>query len=94
MLKSGPESGDELAAKQTPEYLNGEKEARARSNPAGVIERESAGGDDTVDMGMKLEFLIPGVQHAEEANLGPRDAWDYEPLAVAFLRWREAANHR
>ncbi len=71
MLKSGPESGDELAAKQTPEYLNGEKEARARSNPAGVIERESAGGDDTVDMGMKLEFLIPGVQHAEEANLGP-----------------------
>ncbi len=23
-----------------------------------------------MDMGMKLEFLIPGVEHAEEANLG------------------------
>ena len=40
------------------------------SNPATVIQRESAGGNDTVDMGMKLEFLVPGVQHAEEADLG------------------------
>ena len=39
------------------------------SNPAGVIARESAGGNDTVDMGMKLEFLVPGVEHAEEANV-------------------------
>src|SRR5207248_10437961 len=53
------------------EYLDGEEEARARSNPAGVIERESAGRDDSVDMGMKLEFLVPGMQHAEEADLGP-----------------------
>jgi hypothetical protein len=37
-LKSRLETGDELTAKHTPEYLNGEKEARARSNPAGVIE--------------------------------------------------------
>ena len=42
----------------------------AGSNPAGVIAGESAGGDDTVDMGMKLEFLVPGVEHAEEADLG------------------------
>ena len=42
-----------------------------RSNPAGVIAGESASGDDTVDMGMKLEFLVPGVEHAEEADLGP-----------------------
>ena len=32
---------------------------------------ESAGGNDTVDMGMKLEFLVPGMEHAEEADLGP-----------------------
>ena len=43
---------DELAAKHLPEHGNGEKEARVRSNPAGVIEREPAGGDDTMDMGM------------------------------------------
>src|SRR5207245_10119221 len=71
MLKSRLETDDELAAKHAPEYLDREKEARARSNPASVIERESAGGDDAVDMGMKLEFLVPGMQHAEEADLGP-----------------------
>jgi hypothetical protein len=40
------------------------------SNPAGVIAGESAGWNDTVDMGMKLDFLIPGMEHAEEADLG------------------------
>jgi len=40
------------------------------SNPAAVIAGESAGGDDTVDMGMELEFLVPGMEHAEEADLG------------------------
>jgi hypothetical protein len=36
----------------------------------GVIERQPTGGDDAVDMGMKLQLLIPGMQHAEEADLG------------------------
>jgi hypothetical protein len=34
-----------------------------------VIKRESARRDETVDMGMKLELLVPGVEHAEEADL-------------------------
>jgi hypothetical protein len=70
MLKGRLETGDELAAKHAPEYLDGEKEARTGSNPASVIEREAARGDDTVDMRMKLQFLIPGVQHAKEADFG------------------------
>jgi len=69
VLKGRFEAGDELSAKHTSEYLDGEKEVRTGLNPAGVIERESAGGDDAVDMGMKLEFLVPGVEHAEEADL-------------------------
>ena len=40
------------------------------SNPTGVIAGESASGNDTMDMGMKLEFLVPGMEHAEEADLG------------------------
>src|ERR1700726_2835805 len=40
------------------------------SNQAGVIAGDSAGGNDTVDMGVKLEFLVPGMEHAEEADLG------------------------
>ena len=60
-LKGQLESVDELAAKHLPEHGNGEKEARVRSNSAGVIEREPTGGDDTMDMGMNLEFLVPGM---------------------------------
>src|SRR6266513_2278472 len=70
-LKGGLETVDELAAKHPPEHGNGEKEARVRSNPTGVIEREPTRGDDTVDVGMNLEFLVPGMQHAEEADLSP-----------------------
>ena len=60
---------DELAAKHAPQYGNGKEEAWVGSNPAGVIAGESTGGNDTVDMGMKLELLVPGVKHAEEADL-------------------------
>jgi hypothetical protein len=35
-----------------------------------VVEREAAGGDDTVDMGMKPELLLPAVKHAKETDLG------------------------
>ena len=69
-LEGRLQAGDELAAKHAPQYGNGKEEAWVGSNPAGVIAGESAGGNDTVDMGMKLEFLVPGMQHAEEADLG------------------------
>ena len=64
------QASDELATKHAPQHGDGEEEAWMGSNPAGVIARESAGGNDTVDMGMKLEFLVPGMEHAEEADLG------------------------
>jgi hypothetical protein len=50
MLEGGLEASDELATKAAPQHWAGEKEARAGWNPAGVVERESAGRDDTVDM--------------------------------------------
>jgi hypothetical protein len=83
-LKSGLESGDELAAKHASEYLDGEKEARAGSDPASVIEREPAGRDDTVYVGMKLEFLVPSVEHAEEADLGTEMSWVASDLEKSF----------
>jgi hypothetical protein len=64
-------AGHELAAEYTSKHMNGEKEVRTGSNPVGVIEREPSGRDHTVGVGMKAELLIPGVQHAEEADLGP-----------------------
>lgn len=34
-----------------------------------MIRSEAAGSDDAVDMGMKLQSLIPGMKDAEEADL-------------------------
>src|SRR5208282_5147651 len=78
------QAGDELAAEHAPQYGNGKEEAWVGSNPAGVIGGESAGGNDTVDMRMKLEFLIPGVKHAEEADLGPEMGWIARYLLQGF----------
>ena len=38
-------------------------------DPAGVIGRESAGGNRTVDMRMEQQVLTPGMQDAQETNL-------------------------
>ena len=83
-LKGRLEPSDELPAKYAPEHVDGEKEARARPNPACAIEGESAGGDDAVDMRMKLEFLIPCVEHAEEADLGPEMSGVASDLEKSF----------
>jgi len=64
------ESGDKLAAKDATEHLDGKEEGVAWLDPVGVIDRQSAGGHHTMDMGMMLELLIPGVEHAKEADLG------------------------
>src|SRR5271157_89372 len=60
----------ELTAKNSAQHFDGKKERVAGVDPVGVIQRESTGGDHAMDMGMKLEPLIPGVQHAEETDLG------------------------
>ena len=65
-------SGDELAAEDTAEHADGQEEGRPGGDPSGVIRCEAAGGKDTVDMGMKLQSLIPGVEHAEETDLGAK----------------------
>jgi hypothetical protein len=33
-----------------------------------MIERQTAGGNDAMNMGMKPELLAPGVQQGEEAD--------------------------
>src|SRR5271157_4662624 len=70
LLKGGLEAGDELSTKHATQHRAGKKEARVRWNPVGVIQRQPAGRDDTVNMGMKLQLLVPGMQHTEEADLG------------------------
>src|ERR1019366_975879 len=70
VLEGGLETGYDLSTKAAPQYREGKKEARAGWNPARVVERESAGRDDPMAMGMKLRLLFPAMQHTEEADLG------------------------
>ena len=35
-----------------------------------MIRSETAGSNDAVDMRMKLQALVPAMEHAEEADLG------------------------
>ena len=74
-LKGGLESGDKLAAEDTAEHFDGKKEGSARGDPTGVVGSETAGGHHAVDMGMMLQSLVPGMEHAEEADLGAEVAW-------------------
>src|ERR1035437_4972313 len=63
------EAHHELAAEDTAEDFDGQKEAVRCGDPALVVGTESAGRDDAVNMGMVQQLLIPGVQYAEESNL-------------------------
>src|ERR1035437_848542 len=51
----------ELTAKNPAQHFDGKKERVAGVDPAGVIQRESTGGDHAMDMGMVLEPLLPSV---------------------------------
>src|SRR5271163_2507656 len=74
-MKGGLESGDKLATEDTTEHFDGKEEGSARGDPAGVVQSETAGGQHAVDMGMMLQSLVPGMEHAEEADLGSKVAW-------------------
>ena len=62
---------DKLAPKDATEHLDRKKESIARANPAGVVGREPAGGNDAMDVRMMLQLLIPGMEHTEKADLCP-----------------------
>jgi hypothetical protein len=70
LLEGSPEASHKLTPKHAAEDLDGQEEGIARLNPASVILRQTPGGDHTVDMGMVLQVLSPGVKDAEEADRG------------------------
>ena len=70
--KGALQSSHELAAKHPAEHFVGKKKGAASLDPARVLGGQTTGWEYAMDMGMKLEFLIPGVQHAEETDLGAK----------------------
>src|SRR6266849_9801318 len=59
----------ELAAKDSAEHRDGKKEVVAWFDPARVIDRQPTSRHHAMYMRVKFEFLTPGMQHAEEADL-------------------------
>src|SRR5271163_3579994 len=60
----------ELTAEDFAKYSDGQKETWRGIDPSGAIESQAAGGNEVVDMGMMLEVLSPGMEHAEESYVG------------------------
>jgi len=74
-MKGVAESGDELAAKDAAEHADGQEEGALGRDPTGMIRSETAGGKYAVHMRMKLQALIPTVEHAEETDVGSKMPW-------------------
>jgi hypothetical protein len=69
LVEGGLQCCDELAAKDAAEHLDRQEETVARRDPAGVVGSEASGSSHAVDVWMKLQALIPTMEHAEEADL-------------------------
>src|SRR4051794_3208424 len=68
--KCKPQTVNELAAEDLPENFDGEEKGILRTNPLRVVRREPPAWNDTVEMRMEQKILSPGVQNAEEADVG------------------------
>ncbi len=66
---------EELAAKGFRHCLDRKKKVEARPDPAGAVWRNTAFWNHRMYMWMMLQFLIPGMENAEKADLGAKKSW-------------------
>ena len=74
LLEAALQGGDELAAEDTTEYVDGQEEGIAGMDPLLAVGRETSGRDDTVEVRMSQQVLSPGMQVRKEANVCPQMA--------------------
>ena len=71
---TGREGGAHLLQEQIAEaareHAHGQEEAGRAGDPARLVGRDAAAGDDAVQMRMVVQRLPPGVQHRDRADLG------------------------
>src|SRR5258708_38908303 len=84
----------ELAAEASAKCLDGKEEARRGIDPSGAVGSEAAGGNDVVDMGMMLEVLSPGMEHAEESDVGSQVLSDRDPVRASSRHWSGRADRK
>ena len=63
-----PQASHELAPENYTENSDRQEESFQRVNPPRMVRRQTAGWDNTVNVRMMLEFLVPGVKDAEESD--------------------------
>jgi hypothetical protein len=63
---------EKLTTEDTTEGLHGEEEGILGMNPARIARIKTASGNDTVEMRMQSKVLSPGVQNANESDLGSK----------------------
>ncbi len=64
------EAVHKLAPEHLFENVDWQEELLLRIDPPRMVQCQTAGGNDTMNVRMMLEFLVPGVQDAEESDLG------------------------
>ena len=79
------EGGVQSRQKLTPEYATedafGQEKAVGADDPVALVQRQSAPGDDAMDVRMEVEFLPPGV-------------WDQRPAQSGFPRQPASAGRK
>jgi hypothetical protein len=69
LTKGAFQASGKLAAKDTAERFHRQEKGVAGMDPALVVWRQTTRGDHAVNVGMMLETLAPGVEHAQKADL-------------------------
>ena len=70
LFKSAPQSRSEFAPEHATENFHRKKEGIAGMDPALAIEGQPSGGNDAMHVWMMFQFLGPGMENAEESDLG------------------------
>jgi hypothetical protein len=63
------ETREELATEDPTERLDVEQEVVAGRDPVSVVKRQGSAWDQTVEVEMRTESLIPGVEYGQKAEL-------------------------
>ena len=62
------EEGQHLAPEEAAEYAHRQEEARSAGDPAGMIEGESTGGNQAMQVRMVAQVLAPGMEYGEHSD--------------------------
>src|SRR5262249_2775140 len=61
---------EQLSPEQLAQDAHGKEVVDRGGDPALAVERQTAPGDDAMDMGVKAQLASPGVQNGGDAELG------------------------